>query len=116
MCVKIVRTKEVLEFDPSQPLELQVKGAKQVVVDYHPEDLQIVAFMEQFERIVKSGIGFQMNLKFNSNHTLEGYRLDRKVENLNNELELNDIINQMVALTAHADQRLCELVGMCERK
>lgn len=116
MCVKIIRTKETVEFDPAQPLELQAKGAKQVIVDYKHEDSQIVSFMEQFERIAKSGMGFQMNIKFNSNHTLEGYRVDRKIESLHKDLELNDIINQMVALTAHAEKQLFELVGMCERK
>lgn len=116
MCVKIVRTKEVIEFDPSQPLEVQAKGAKQVVIDYKPEDSQMLAFMEQFERIAKSGMGFQMNIKFNSNHTLEAYRANRKVESLHAELELNEIVSQMVALTARTDEQLCELVGMCERK
>ena len=66
MCITIVRTHQEVEFDPNELLELQVRGAKQVIIDHSRDDGRIQAFMEQIERIVKTGVGCQMNIQVKS--------------------------------------------------
>jgi hypothetical protein len=116
MCVKIVRNKETVEFDPSQPLEEQVRGCKQVVINYKPEDSQLQSFMEQFDRIIKTGVGCQMNIKFSANNTLDGIRTERKIDHLSKALEFNEVIRAVATIHHETDKQLTELSQLCIRE
>lgn len=115
MSVKIIRSKETLEFNPSLPLEEQIRGCKQVVIDYAPNDTCVSAFIEQIERIAKNGVSCQMNIKFNSNNSLAAYRAERRVNLHQSELEMNEVIKKMVTFHHEATRSLAELSQMCER-
>lgn len=111
--VTIVRAKESIPFDPSKPLEVQARGAKQVVINYSPTDSNVTRFMEEFERIARSGVGFQVSIKFNSNHSLEGYRAERQVEKIMNDLEINELTKKLVKFHHTAEKQLMEMQDMC---
>lgn len=115
MSVQIIRSKEAIPFNPSIPLEEQVRGSKQIVIDYNPQDSSVTSFIEQFERLAKSGISCQMNIKFNCNHTLESYRAERQLEAISEEHEMNDVIKKIAEFSSHADRELSALSQMCAR-
>jgi len=113
MCIKIVRSHDQFEFDPSEPLEYQIKGAKQVVIDYSPDDSRIQSFMDQMDRIVKSGIGCQMNIEVNSNNSLQCYRFERQIEEASKDLNLNEAIKVLTLCHQEADRKLSEMKQIC---
>ena len=113
MCITIVRSHEEVEFTPDEPLEYQVRGAKQVVINYKPEDSSIEKFMEQMDRIVKNGISCQMNIKVNNNSYLNGYKFERKLEQANKNIEVNELIKTLVSNHYETDKKLGEISEMC---
>jgi len=113
MCVKIIRSKEEVEFNPQEPLEQQVRGAKQIVVNYDPEDKRIQSFMEQVERIVRTGVSCQMNICVKPNNTLAGLRVERQFEMFNEELKMNEVVKALVKSHHETDKRLMEMSEMC---
>jgi len=116
MCVKIVRSHEEREFNPSEPLEQQVRGAKQVVINYKPNDAQLEAFMDQIDRIIKNGISCQMNIKVNSNNTLKGYQVERKIEKALQELDVNEAIRLLVTSHSETDKKLEVMEELCSKR
>jgi hypothetical protein len=113
MCVKIIKTEKISSFNPSIPLEFQLEGAKEVLVNYEPHDYQIQEFMDQVERIVKSGINCPIDIRVNTNNTLNGMRLERVLTKISKELHINEAIHSLVKMQAYADAKLCELSGIC---
>ena len=114
MCIKIIKSETSFEFDPNQPLECQLVDAKEVVVDFHPEDKeQIENFVDQVEQIVKNGIGWPVDIKVNPNNTLKGLRLERLMKVMTQDLHLNAAIKNLVKMHCTADRKLSELSGLC---
>lgn len=113
MCVKIIRTHSEVEFDPSELLEYQVRGAKKVIIDYNPNDSKIDSFIEQMNRIVKNGIHCSMNVEVNPHNMLDGLRIERKIESLNKELEINEVISSLVQMHNNVDKSLSEIQDIC---
>ncbi len=113
MCIKIVRSHEEVEFNPSELLESQVRGAKQVVIDYDMNDTKIQSFMDQIDRIIKTGVSCQMNIKVQANNSLLGYRLEKKAKKISKELDINEAIKTIVSNHSETDRKLEELSEMC---
>lgn len=115
MCIRIIRSHEEVEFEPTEPLEYQVRGAKEVVISYDPKDNRIQSFMDQMDRIVKSGVGCQMNIRVNSNHTLNSYRFERQIAQASYDLDLNKAIKILVNAHNETDKKLSEMQQLCLR-
>ena len=113
MCIRIVRHKEESSYDPTIPLEQQVRGAKHVVVDYDPNDSHMKGFMDEIERIVKNGISCQMNIKVNAKNTLDGFRFERRINKITKDLDINEVIKSLVMIHAQTDDKLKEISEMC---
>jgi hypothetical protein len=113
MCIKIVTSHDQFEFDPSEPLEYQVKGAREVVIDYSPDDSRIQSFIDQMDRIVKNGVGCQMNIKVNSNNSLKSYQFERQVAEASRNLEVNEAISMLVRNHKDVDKRLENMTQLC---
>lgn len=116
MCVKIVRTDDSLEFNASEPLELQIADAQEIVISYIPEDPQIDSFISEVERIVKNGISCKVDIRVNPNNDLGGLRLERQIESLKRKLDMNDIAKTLVLLYSEADRQLHDIRRLCLRK
>lgn len=115
MCIKIVKTHEEVEFEPNEPLEYQVRGAKQVVINYDPDDDRIQSFMDQMGRIVKSGVSCQMNIKVNSTNSLKSYQFERQLEEASKNLQVNEAITMLVKKQHETDKKLSEMQQICFR-
>ncbi len=113
MCIKIIRSHETVEFEPLELLEQQIGGAKQVVIDYDPDDSRIQCFMEQMDRIVKTGVGCQINIKVNNNKHLNGIKLDRQLKKFSVDLDVNEVVKTLVNNYSETDKRLSEIQEMC---
>ena|ERR1035437_5468304 len=113
MCVKIIRTDDSLEFNASEPLELQIADAQEIVISYIPEDPQIDSFISEVERIVKNGISCKVDIRVNPNNDLGGLRLERQIEKLARKLHINEAIKGLANLHAEADRRLGEISERC---
>lgn len=113
MCIKIVRSHDQFEFDPSKPLEYQVKGAREVVIDYNPDDSRIQSFIDQMDRIVKNGVGCQMNIKVNSNNSLKSYQFERRIAEASRNIEVNEAISMLVRNQLETDNKLQDMQQLC---
>lgn len=116
MCVKIVRLKETTEYDITRPLEEQIRGSKQIVVNYNPQDPAIDQFLSEVERLCKNGVSASMNIQFNHNNYLVGAKLGREVKKLAKDLDLNEVIKLMALSQADADKKLEEMSQLCSKR
>ncbi len=113
MCIKIVRPEEQKEFNPSEPLERQVEGAKQILVSYDPVDPKIGSFLNEMERLCNSGISCNVEIKVNTNNYLNGIRFERKIERIKRKLDVNEVVKAIVNNHLETDRKLNEISEMC---
>jgi|SRR5581483_1379266 len=113
MCIKIVRTKEELVYDSSKPIEEQIRGAKQIVINYEPSDPDLNRFLDEVERLCKTGVSAQMNIKVVHNDYLNGAKTKKEILHMVNDLKFNEVIKAMVKGQHETDKRLEELLNLC---
>ena len=110
MCIRIIGN-ESLEFNPNEPLELQIGGAKEILVSYDPlEGQKINTFVCQVESLIKNGVTCDADIKVNSNNSLDGMRLERKLHSLRMELGLNSVIKALTTFHSSTDRKLSEML------
>jgi hypothetical protein len=100
----------------NKPLEDQLDHANRIVIDYHPDDSSIEKFVDEVERICKSGISCNMNIEVSTNNILNGQRVKRKTKELEFDLKMNDLIKLMAMVQSHTDKRLEEMSELCLRR
>lgn len=116
MCIKIVRLKEEVSYDVNTPLEEQLRGSKQVVINYEPKDPSIDKFLDEIERLCKNGISAKLNIHFNHNNNLSGVRIRNEMLKLSKGLDLNEVIKIMTMIQVEADKKLEEIANYCNEK
>lgn len=116
MCIKIVKSKEEFSYDVEKPLEEQIKGSKQVIINYDPADDSIDKFLTEIERLCKNGISAKLNIRFNHNNNLNGVKVRNEMIKLSKDLDINEVIKLMTLGYAEADKKLEEIVNCCNEK
>jgi hypothetical protein len=116
MCVKIICSDHEHEFSVSIPLEFQVIGATEIIVNYDPLDPKIDSFVNEVERMVKTGISCNVDIKVNANNLILGMRLERQMGRLKEKLDVNEAIKEICRSHSYACSRLDELSGMLSEK
>ena len=113
MCIKIVKLKEEVPYDTSIPLEEQLVGSRQIVVNYEPKDSTVDKFLDEVERMCKNGVSASLNIKFNHNNYLAGARIKKEMRRLAKDLDVNELIKAVVSAHSEADKKLEEMAQTC---
>lgn len=113
MCIKIIKLKEEVSYDTNKPLEEQLVGSKQIVVNYEPRDPSIDKFLDEVERMCKNGVSASLNIKFNHNNFLAGAKIKKEIIKLSKDLDVNELIKAVVSAHAEADKKLEEMAETC---
>ena len=114
MCIKIVNDGQEIPYDMFKPLEDQMVGCKQIIVDYEPYapyDKEVDVFLKEVQRFAKTGIDANLNIKVIHNNNLTGFKNKKKIKQATNAIALNDIIKLMVNYHSDADKKLKELAS-----
>ena len=109
MCIKIVNDKQEVSYDDSKPLEDQLLGCEQIIVNYEPFDTKIDKFLQEVDRFSRTGISEKLNIKVMHNNHIFGFKVKQKLQQASNKLVLNDIIKLMVLSQLETDRKLEEL-------
>ena len=112
MCVKIVKSKQKVPYNVDLPLDEQLKGSEEILIDCEPDCPKMIKLMDEIENHCKFGQMLPIKLKMVNNNNLQ---LFKKTRQLNKEIQLNDIIKNMVQLHKAADDGLQELVEICNK-
>lgn len=113
MCIKIVRADDEIKYDINRPLEEQIRGSKQIVVDYEPNDPSLEKFLDEIERFCQTGISRTLNIKVKHNNNIMGAKARSRVKEAANGIELNKVIKSLVNAYDTADKKLEELKAIC---
>lgn len=112
MCIKIIGAEET-KYDMSKPLEEQLAGSKQVIINYDQNDPSIEKFVGEVERICTAGVNCELNVTVHTNSHIKGAKVKRQAKELEFQIKLNNLIKFM-ALSQHAaDKKLEEIAGLC---
>lgn len=113
MCVKIVKNQQEIPYDLSQPLEVQIKGCDQIIVNYEPFDPQIEKLLSEMDRFSQTGVDAKINIKVVHNNHVFGVKIRKKLKKSTNDITLNEIIKLMALTYAETDKKLEELANCC---
>jgi hypothetical protein len=113
MCVKIICNDHEHEFNPLMPLEDQFVGAKEVIVNYDPVDTKIDSFLDEVERLCRTGISCNVDIKVNANNYLNGIKLERHIEKLKLKLDVNEVVKGLTKFHSETDKKLVEIQEIC---
>jgi hypothetical protein len=113
MCIKIIRAEDEIKYDINKPLEEQIRGSKQIVVDYEPNDPSLEKFLDEIERFCQTGISRTFNIKVNHNSSIMGAKVKNKMKMYSKDLELNEVIKSLVNSFSNTDKKLEEIAEMC---
>ena len=120
MCVKIVNAQSEIPYDSSRPLEDQLKGAEQIVVNYEPFDKSVDSLLAEVERIVRTGVDAKLKIKVVHSDHIFGFKVMQKLKKATNDITLNEIIKLMVLTHCSIDRKLEDLAkecnGMCNEQ
>lgn len=97
----------------NQPLEEQLRGSKQVIVNYEPKDPAIDKFLDEMERMCKKGVSASVNITFNHNNHLSGAKSKKKANTLAEDLDINEVIKLITKAQAETDKKLEEISKCC---
>ena len=109
MCVKIICNDHEHEFDPSEPLEKQIVGAKELFVSYSPIDPKIPFLLKELDRLCSNGISCNVSFKFKANNNLEGFRTERRLEKIKQNFEINELVKSLSNMYIKTDKQLEEI-------
>lgn len=109
MCVKIVNAHQEIPYDSSRPLEEQITGSEQIVVNYEPFDKSVEALVKEVERMAKTGVDAKLIIKVKHNNHIFGFKVKQQLQRATNDITLNEIIKLMVLSHRSIDQKLEDL-------
>ena len=113
MCIRIINNQGEISYNMTRPLDEQIRGSKQVIIDYKPEDPSVDKFLDEVERLCKHGVSASLNIRFNHNDNLAGARIKKKMGGLEVDLDINELIKLMATAHKETDKKLEELVNYC---
>lgn len=111
MCIKIVNASQEIPYDANKPLEEQLKGSEQIVVNYEPFDKSVDKFLAEVERFVKTGIDAHFSIKVIHNDHIVGFKVKQQLARARNDITLNEIIKLMVLTHCSVDRKLEDLAN-----
>lgn len=111
MCIKIVNDYEEISYDTSRPLEDQLKGSEQIIVNYEPFDKSVDHFLAEVDRIAKHGIVAKLDIKVIHNDHVFGFKVRQQLKKATNDITLNEIIKLMVLSHCSIDRKLEDLAN-----
>lgn len=109
MCIKIGNKK----YDSSKPLEDQLVRASKVVIAYDPKDPDMDKFIDEMERLAKTGISCNVNLILSHNNHIKGVKARDQLKRLQKDLTLNEAIKALVNIHSELDKRLASISVFC---
>ena len=113
MCIKIIRAEDEIKYDISKPLEEQIVGSKQIVVDYEPNDPSLMKFLCEIERFCQTGVDRTFNIKVKHNNHVMGAKAKSRIAKYSDAMNVNELIKKMALSYAETDKRLEELATIC---
>jgi hypothetical protein len=113
MCIKIIRAEDEIKYDISKPLEEQIVGAKQIVVDYEPNDSSLVNFLCEIERFCQTGVSRTFNIKVKHNNNVGGAKVKSRIASYAKKMSVNEVIKSLTLSYAQTDKKLEELSTIC---
>jgi hypothetical protein len=116
MCIKIFYSQDSKVYDAKEPLTDQLRGCKEIIIDYDSKDSSIDTFMDEVEKLCDSGLSMKLNIRVLHKNQIKGAATKRRVTRLSFQTELNDFIKMMALSHAEADKKLEELSEMCSGK
>lgn len=109
MCVKIVQAHREVPYDANRPLEEQLQGCEQIVVNYEPFDKSVDKLLSEVQRIARTGIDAKLTIKVIHNDNIFGFKVKQQLQRARNDITLNEIIKLMVLSHRSIDQQLQDL-------
>lgn len=116
MCIRIIHKDAEVKYNSKKPLEQQLYGSEQVVIKYEPKDRDIDIFVGEVERLCKTGICINTNIKVLHNDNLKGAKAKKLMGRLSKDLNLNEAIKILVTMQSETNKKLEALSTFCNRK
>lgn len=115
MCVKLLKDDQLIEYDCEIPLMDQVSGCSEVLVNYRPNDKEVKRFLLEMQKCAQTGVNPNIKVRVEYNEFLDGYKTKKRLVKAMNDIELNRIISLLALSQKSADEKLQNLIEMCNK-
>jgi len=105
-----------MKYDPGVPLEEQFTDSQTVVINYEPRDPDMDRFMDEMERLAKTGVSCNVSLEISHNNNIKGIKAKRQIERLKKDLNLNEAIKTLVNIHSELDKKLESISILCRER
>jgi hypothetical protein len=116
MCIKIINSGVECSYDNSKPLEDQLCDSSEIHIKYEPKDSNMDRFLDEMERLCKTGVSANVNVDFSHNSNITGMKMKKQINRLTKDLHLNEAIKILTKLQSTTDGALRELSDFCNGK
>lgn len=113
MCIKMIIDDLPYAYDPDRNFLEQAKRCSEVIVEYAPDDEQIVSFLKEIQTCVKNGTNLNLNVRVNYGQYLAGFKTKKEIKQALSDINLNEIVKLMTISQHGAEKTLEELSSIC---
>jgi hypothetical protein len=116
MCVNIVKGNKEFKYDAEKPLEEQINGSSEIIVNYLENDESVHHFIEEIQKYSQTSFNSEIKIKVIPNNLINGVRAKKKVLNATKSISVNELIKLMATSYQENDRKLSEIVNICMGK
>ena len=110
MCVKIKKNNQIIEYDVDQPLELQLCNSEEIIVNYKSsKDFEVDQFLDEIEKVAKSGKIKTSDIKLINNTNLATKRTQKRLEKIQKHFQVNELVSNLALSHYESDRKLSEI-------
>lgn len=105
-----------MKYDMTKPLEPQIAGCEEVVINYEPNDIALDKFLQEMDKCAKTGIDFNFSIKCIHNNYLNGKKTEKIANKIVGDMNVNELMKLLVLNHANTDQKLEDMIKICKGK
>lgn len=113
MCVKIKKKNQTVNYDIDQPLERQLEGSEEIVVNYRSQkDPEVDRFLDEIEKSAKSGHLEHAGIKVVNNDNLPTVKAKKRVKKIQRHFQANELVQTLALSAFESDRKLDEISSL----
>lgn len=109
MCVKIIKGTEQFNYDENKPIEEQLEGSSQVIVNYLENDDSVKHFIDEFEKHSLNACN-DIKITVIHNNLVNGAKAKKRISHAASSANINQLIKLMVLSQVENEKKLDEII------
>lgn len=117
MCVKFKKKNKLVDYDMDCPLERQLEGSEEIIVNYKKsKDVEVDRFLNEIEKVAKCGGSKPAKIKVVENDNLPTARVQKRLQKVERHFNANEVIRNLAISHLESDRKLSEISNLIKNR